>query len=208
MTRRLVVLLLLGTAACHAAPLSPLSPERLQRSGNVRRFGAGVAGMSADGRHVRMVLEAPAWVLFYNAHPDGWAELLASERISNGGRTVIIPLARETGHATLDGIRVPLCGDGGGATDAERLANAWACAHAQRDADDRISEVQRRERSPRAAYRDELVVIVWPADQDPAVVLAENAGQVQLFGGDRAGELLPLAVFRRRVDWASYAVVN
>ncbi len=193
-----------GCASRQALP--PVAPARLSAAGDTLRFGPGIVGLSADGRHVDLRLSAPAFVLFYNEHPDGWAELLSSARLSNGEREFVIPLA--TGPAGAGAARVPFtvtC-SGTGRTATEAAAAAQRCADLRAAGDDRTQATMVAGRSPRAGYRDVLVVVVWDRSEDDPQLLARDYRSPRIFDPARPAEVLPPAVLTRAVRWAAWAI--
>ncbi len=195
-----------GQAGCAGRqPLPQVDPARLSAAGDTVRFGPGIAGMTPDGRHVRLRLTAPANVLFYNVHPDGWAELLGSARLSNGEREFVVPLT--AGQAGSGAGLVPFVAcSPAGRTATDRAASAARCAEVRAAADSRAGASMRVSRSPRAGYRDALVVLVWDITANDPQLLAPDYGAPRLFDADRPVEALAPVVLRRAVAWAAYGV--
>jgi hypothetical protein len=87
----MVVLSLASLGGCARRALPPVDPARYQMAGDTGVFGPGPVAMSDDGREMVFELTRAANVWFYNAHDNGWVELLRSDALRPGRTTVTIP---------------------------------------------------------------------------------------------------------------------
>lgn len=85
------VLVTATLGGCTRRALPPVDPSRYQVAGDTGVFGPGPVAISADGREMVIELTRAANVWFYNAHPNGWVELLRSDALRPGRTAVSIP---------------------------------------------------------------------------------------------------------------------
>jgi hypothetical protein len=199
-------------AACASRPLQPVAPSRISAVGSMEQFGAGAVAMSGDGRYVVMELAMTARVAFFNAHPDGWLELLDTRTVRRGRTEISLPLnaLERTGGSAFGAApanpSMQNCTTRPGINTTERGTARRNCLAQNAAEEARRGAVLSP--SPRVRFRDALLIVVWDQARDPDPPPGDlSYEQFRVPGGSAVYRAVPEIMFRTRVtSWAAYFI--